>query len=205
MPLHDILWWVWFTSAITLLIILCSPILTERSLSQSTDTGARSLHQIQGTRTCTSWLSRHTITMTHACTCTCTHIQIHTYIVIHTHQPPPPPHTHTPHALLSGPPSYNLLQFFLLPSTWSSLHLPVCHTLLLRSRCYLCSLVMRFVQLALSEASKITGILVSIKCARTAQVHTANYHCYVVISMSLCLFQCCGEVEGLYWFLYIIL
>ena len=61
---------------------------------------------------------------------------------------------------------------FLQSSSWSDLHLPVCHALLLRSRYYLCSLVMRFAQLALSEASKITTILVSIKCARATQLHT---------------------------------
>ena len=61
-----------------------------------------------------------------------------------------------------------------IPSSWAELHLPVCHALLLRSRCYLCSLAMRFAELALSEASKITGILVSIKCARTTQVCTTT-------------------------------
>ena len=69
------------------------------------------------------------------------------------------------------------------PSSWTELHLPVCHALLLRSRCYLCSLVMRFAELALSEASKITGILVSIKCARTTQVHTtlnSIQHCTII-------------------------
>ena len=68
-------------------------------------------------------------------------------------------------------------------SSWSDLNLPVCHVLLLRSRYYLCSLVMRFAQLVLSEASKMTGILVSIKCVRTTQVHTYMYK--VLLSLGI--------------------
>ena len=74
-------------------------------------------------------------------------------------------------------------------SSWSDLHLPVCHALLLRSRHYLCSLVMRFAQLVLSEASKMTGILVSIKCVRTTQVYThtctCTTFCKVLLSLGI--------------------
>ena len=72
-------------------------------------------------------------------------------------------HTHTLKLSYSStikfrPPVYHniITRFPPSPSSWAELHLPVCHALLLRSRCYLCSLVMRFAELALSEASKIT-------------------------------------------------
>ena len=54
--------------------------------------------------------------------------------------------------------------------SWTKLGLPVQHDLLRRSRLHLCQLVQRFVQLAVDEASRLTGILVSIKCVRAAQV-----------------------------------
>ena len=40
----------------------------------------------------------------------------------------------------------------------------------MEAHCYLCILVTRFAELALEEASKMTGILLSIKCVRTNQV-----------------------------------
>ncbi len=54
--------------------------------------------------------------------------------------------------------------------------LPVCHELLRDGREYLCGLVRRFVSLVLEEASKMTGILVSIKCVRASQVGATLTH-----------------------------
>ena len=56
-------------------------------------------------------------------------------------------------------------------SSWTDLNLPVCLSLLTRSQLYLCQLVLKFAHLSLSEATKMSGILVSIKCVRTTQVH----------------------------------
>ena len=68
--------------------------------------------------------------------------------------------------------SYYLLSsvIFMHCRSWVKLGLPVSRDLLKRSKEYMCFLVARFVNLTLEEASKITGILVSIKCARTNQV-----------------------------------
>lgn len=55
-------------------------------------------------------------------------------------------------------------------SSWVKLGLPLDPSLLSHASQYLCSLVAQFISLVLGEASRIHGLLVSMKCIRTTQV-----------------------------------
>ena len=65
-------------------------------------------------------------------------------------------------------------------SSWVKLGLPLDPSLLSHASQYLCGLVAQFISLVLGEASRINGLLVSMKCTRTTQVSDKN------VSLTMC-------------------
>lgn len=81
--------------------------------------------------------------------------------------------------------------------SWTKLGLPVQHGLLRQSQLYLCQLVQQFVQFSVEEASKIAGILVSIKCVRATHLKEHLKDCLSLLSEAIPYFLYPGGTDNI--------